>query len=129
MTYWLAAAVWVLLVTRTAAPAWEWLAILTLQADLAFIMLSAGLYKARSGYRHGRGMQFGLTNPQWGYWPLFRTWPADHWLFRAMNQMAWSTEVVAAVLMLIPPTRQLGAWLIILSFLLIARFIRFGPLL
>ncbi len=43
-----------------------------------------------------------------------------------MNQLAWGTEVVAALLMLIPATRELGAVLLILSFLFILTQIRLG---
>jgi hypothetical protein len=74
-------------------------------------------------------MELGMVNPEWGYW--WRTWSRlapDHWLFRTMNQLAWSTEVVAAGLMLLPPTRFLGALLIILSFAFIATQIRLGLL-
>jgi hypothetical protein len=43
-----------------------------------------------------------------------------------MNQLAWGTEVVAALLMLVPATRELGAILLILSFLFILTQIRLG---
>ena len=43
-----------------------------------------------------------------------------------MNQLAWGTEVVAALLMLVPATRELGALLLIGSFLFILTQIRLG---
>ena len=97
------------------------------QVDFAFIMISAGLYKLLSGYRAGFGMQFGMVNPEWGYWPAFwRDWPPAHPLFRFLNEMAWSTELFAGVLMLLPPTRMLGALAILVSFVFIATQIRLG---
>ena len=40
--------------------------LLVLQVDLAFIMLSAGVYKFTAGYPHNHGMELGLCNPMWG---------------------------------------------------------------
>ena len=129
MTYWVGAAIAVLLWTRALAPAWQWLALLVVQADFAFIMLSSGLYKLRAGYFHGDGMQFGMANPQWGYWSAgYLRWPPDHWLFRTLNHLAWSTEIASGALLLVPATRHLGAWLIVASFLFIATQIRLGTL-
>ena len=91
-----------------AGPA-QRLALLVLQVDLAFIMLSAGIYKFTAGYPRNHGMELGLCNPMWGYWwTLVRRASAWHPVFWTMNQLAWGTEVVAALLMLIPPTRVLG---------------------
>ena len=98
-----------------------------LQVDLAFIMLSAGVYKFTAGYPRNHGMELGLCNPMWGYW--WRWYAArrpDSAVFWTMNQLAWGTEVVAAVLMLIPPTRELGGLLLIVSFLFILTQIRLG---
>ncbi len=103
------------------------LALLVLQVDLAFIMLSAGVYKFTAGYPHNHGMELGLCNPMWGYWwKWYAARRPDSAVFWTMNQLAWGTEVVAAVLMLIPPTRELGAVLLILSFLFILTQIRLG---
>jgi hypothetical protein len=72
-------------------------------------------------------MEFGLANPEWGYWwRWYCRMAPGHWVFRTLNHLAWSTEIVAALLMLIPPTRELGAALIIASFLFIATQIRLG---
>jgi hypothetical protein len=129
MTYWLGAVVLLLEYTSRHAPAQRPLALLVAQADFAFIMLSAGLYKLSAGYARNYGMELGLANPAWGYW--WRTYaglPPGHSVFRVMNQLAWSTEVVAAILMLVPPTRFLGGLLIVGSFLFIATQIRLGLL-
>ena len=127
LAYWLGAAVLLLEYTRRAAPDLQGLALLALQVDFALIMLSAGFYKCSAGYRRNEGMELGMVNPEWGYWPQFwgRMRP-DSAVFRVFNQLAWSTEVVAAVLMLSPPTRFAGGLLILLSFIFIATQIRLG---
>ncbi len=50
----------------------------------------------------------------------------SHLVFKLFNQMAWMTEVVAGVLMLLPPTRFAGGALMLLSFVFIATQIRLG---
>lgn len=99
MTYWLAAAVFLLEYTRHLAPNLQTLALLTVQLDFAFIIGSAGIYKLTAGYAADNGMDLGLVNPQWGYWwRCYRRMRSGHWVFRAMNHAAWSTEIVAALL-------------------------------
>ena len=127
MTYWVGAAVFLLEFTARVAPERRGLALLVLQVDFAFIMLSAGLYKLSAGYPRNFGMEFGLANPQWGYWwRRYAAMPPGHWIVWMLNQLAWTTEVVAALLMLVPATRFLGALLIIGSFAFIATHIRLG---
>ncbi len=129
LTYWLAGAVFLLELMRRIAPDVASLALLVLQTDFALIMLSAGLYKLSAGYARNEGMEFGLVNPEWGYW--WRSWmrlPPGHWLFRTLNHLAWGTEVVAALCMLLPPTRVWGGALLIVSFAFIATQIRLGLL-
>ncbi len=127
ITFWLGAAVFLLEITARYAPDLRALALLTLQIDFACIMISAGVYKLLSGYRTGAGMELGMVNPEWGYWPSFwKRWPPAHPLFRVFNEMAWGTEVIAGVLMLLPPTRPIGALAILLSFVFIATQIRLG---
>jgi hypothetical protein len=124
---WLALAVLLLEYTRTYAPDQQSLALLVLQVDFACIMLSAGVYKFSAGYRSNNGMELGMVNPEWGYW--WRFWSRrrpDGWWFRMFNELAWSTEVIAALLMLLPPTRLLGGMLILVTFVFIASQIRLG---
>lgn len=129
MTYWLAAAVFLLEVARRAAPELLPLTVLTLQVDFAFIMLSAGIYKLSAGYARNHGMELGMANPAWGYWwSIWSRIAPGHWIFRSLNHLAWSTEVAAAILMVIPATRPVGAALIMLSFVFIATQIRLGVL-
>ena len=124
---WLAAAVLLVELTRRHIPELQGLAIVALQIDFALIMLAAGVYKLMAGYRHGDGMELGMVNPQWGYWgPQWAKVSPRHPVFRFFNEMAWGTEVVAGVLMLLPQTRFIGAMLILLSFIFIATQIRLG---
>src|SRR5207302_4986633 len=117
VTYWLAGAVLLLEYTAQYAPDVAPLALLTLQVDFALIFLSAGVYKFTAGYPRNFGMELGLVKPEWGYWASrYGRLPPSHWAFWLINQLAWSTEVIAAVCMLIPQTRLLGGLLIILSF-------------
>ena len=127
MTYWLAAAVFLLELTASVAPSAHRLALLVLQIDYALIMLSAGIYKLSAGYPRNFGMEFGLANPEWGYWwRRYAAVPPGHWIIWTLNQLAWTTEVVAALLMLLPATRFVGALLSIGSFAFIATHIRLG---
>ena len=129
MTYWMAVGVFLLEYTTVYAPYLRALTLLVLQADFAFIMLSAGVYKMTSGYAHNHGMEFGMVNPMWGYWHRFYSrLSTRQLLFRGLNQSAWSLEVLSALLMLWPATRFLGALLIVGSFLFIACTIRLALL-
>jgi hypothetical protein len=127
IAYWLAVAVLLLEYTRRLAPEIHGLALLALQVDFALIMLSAGTYKLSSGYHENDGMELGMVNPEWGYWSRFwsRLPPRSVW-FRLCNEAAWQTEIVGALLMLVPPTRFLGGLLILLGFIFIATQIRLG---
>jgi hypothetical protein len=127
MTYWMAAAVFLLELTRQLSVELQSLALWVLQIDYALIMLSAGVYKVTAGYVRNQGMELGMVNPQWSpWWRRYATLPPGHWGFKLLNHLAWSTEIVAAILLLIPPTRPLGALLIIVSFIFIATQIRLG---
>jgi hypothetical protein len=129
MTYWLAGAVFLLELSGRLAPEVQALALLALQVDFACIILSAGVYKLSAGYAKNEGMEYGLVNPKWGYWwRTYATLSPRHRLFLTLNHLAWATEVVAAVLMLLPPTRPLGGLLIAMSFAFIATQIRLGLL-
>ena len=127
MAYWTGLAVFLLEYTGRFAPDLRSVALLVLQVDLAFIMLSAGVYKFTAGYPRNHGMELGLCNPMWGYWwRWYAARPPDSTIFWTMNQLAWGTEIVAALLMLIPSTRELGGALLTVSFLFILTQIRLG---
>lgn len=129
MTYWLGWAVFLLELITAVAPTVLPFTVLLLQVDFALIMLSAGLYKIASGYPRNMGMQFGMANPEWGYWwRAYQKLPPNHWLYRFCNHCAWSIQTIASLLLLVPPTRSIGALLIIGSFLFVATQIRLSLL-
>lgn len=127
VAYWMGFAVFLLEYAARLAPGLQPLALLVVQVDLALIMLSAGVYKATAGYLRNHGMELGLANPMWGYWwrAYIRVRP-NHPGIWTMNQFAWGTEVVGAILMLLPWTRELGGLLISISFVYILTQIRLG---
>jgi uncharacterized membrane protein YphA (DoxX/SURF4 family) len=127
LTYWLGAAVCLLEVTSRHAPAARPLAISALRLDFAAILLSAGFYKLTAGYARGEGMELGLVNPQWGrWWRFWRKLPTRHPVFLALDHLAWSTEIVAAIFLLVPALRPLGALLVAGSFAFVGTQIRLG---
>ncbi|HKG47392.1 MAG TPA: hypothetical protein VKB02_11730 [Pyrinomonadaceae bacterium] len=129
MAYWLGAVVFLLEYALHHQPALLSLVVLVAQADFAFIMLSAGIYKFTAGYASNHGMEGGMVNPQWGYWWwLYQKLSPRHPLFPFLNHMAWSLEVIAGVLMLLPPTRFIGGLLMLGSFAFIATHIRLALL-
>lgn len=127
MLYWLGAAVFLLELTSRRTPSERSLALWVLQVDFALIFLSAGIYKLCSGYASNHGMQLGLANPAWCHgWRFYRRLPLDHVAFRVLNHLAWSTEILAALLMLWPTTRLLGAAVVFASFLVLVTQLRLG---
>jgi hypothetical protein len=74
-------------------------------------------------------MEGGMVNPQWGYWWwIYQKLSPRHPLFPFLNHLAWSLEVIAGVLMLLPPARFIGALLMLGSFVFIATHIRLALL-
>ncbi len=129
MTYWLGGVIFFLEYARVFAPHLGPLTLAAAQLDFALIMLSSGIYKALSGYPRNNGMEYGLVNPQWAYdWKFFRKFSPDHFWFKFQNQCAWSLQILAAILMMIPQTKLWGALLIMGSFVLVRAQIRLGLL-
>lgn len=129
MTYWLAACVFFLeyAATYDRSGTVRSAAIFAFRLDFAVIMLCAGTYKSLAGYAQNDGMELGMINPWWGYWGrLYGRLRPSHWLFRTFNHLAYVTEIVAGLLMLVPATQLLGAFLILSSFAFIALHIRLG---
>jgi len=105
------------------------LALQVLQADFALIYLSSGFYKFSAGYPQNHGMEIGMANPAWGYWwKTYMNMPPSHGLFRFLNHLAWSSQILAGILMLFPPTRFIGGMIIIGMFIFIATQIRLALL-
>lgn len=129
VVYWLGAAVFVLELTRTYAPAIQPLALVALQVDLGCIMLIAGTYKLTAGYARNEGMELGLANPQWGYWwrRYSRVTPT-HLGLRLLNHLAWSTEIAIGLLTFLPRGRAWAGALLFTTFAFIATQIRLSLL-
>jgi len=129
IAYWLSACVFFLEFTQAINPSGDLrsLAILLFRLDFAVILISAGLYKLLGGYPKNEGMEYGMVNPLWGYWwQSYRRFRPNLALFRALNHLAYLTEIVAGLLLIFPLTRIAGAVLLFLTFLFIATQIRLG---
>lgn len=97
--------------------------------DFGFIMFSAGFYKLMAGYAKGDGMELGMVNPMWGYFPSFsRKISPKSPVFWVLNQMGWSFEILGAILMFSSVTREIGALIIMASFIFVGTQIRLGLL-
>lgn len=126
---WLAVAVLLLEFTSLPGTLTElrYAAIRMLRVDFGCIFLSAGVYKYLSGYRSGAGMEYGMANPMWGYWHRkVAQLPPSSVLFKVLNFLAWSTEMVAAALMLVPAFMGWGGLFFAVIFVFIAVQIRLG---
>lgn len=129
MLYWLGALVFMLEYTSQFDEQGTLRAIVLLafKVDFAVIFLCAGQYKLFSGYPQNNGMERGMVNPWWGYWwKQYRTLPPKHWVFRTLNHLAYTTELVTGALMLIPLYSEWGALILAGTFVFIGCNIRLG---
>lgn len=101
--------------------------------DLGTIILCSGTYKALSGYMRGEGMEYGLSNPFWGY--LFRWFRArrpSHIAFRVQDIWAPIAQISTGLSLLlgtvIPELRVVGGALCIASFAYLLPMVRLGRL-
>jgi hypothetical protein len=125
IAYWLGLAVFLLEYTSHRSVHLHSLALLVLQLDFSLIIFSAGFYKYKSGYFRGDGFDFGLVNPMWCYWHrFFKNKSAVS--FRLLNHLAWSSQILCAVLMLLPPTRFFGGGIEFVTYIFIGTQIRLG---
>lgn len=125
--YWMGALVMFLEAGRHLDPSGRVLtaAVLVFQVDYALIQMCAGSYKSVCGYANNKGMQLGMVNPFWGHhYRFFKNWAPEHPVFRFLNHSAFRVQIVAALLMLFPPTRWWGALMIAGSFLFVLTQIR-----
>lgn len=130
--YWLGAVTFLLELGRHMDPTGRILAVLVLvaQVDFALIQLCAGSYKSVCGYSANAGMQLGMANPFWGHhWRFYSKMRPDHPVFVFLNQVSYRVQIGAALLMLFPSTRLIGALIIAASFLGVMTQIRLGFLL
>lgn len=105
------------------------LILLAFQLDMALMMLDTGINKIFHGYRTNEGMNYGMVNPAWGYWPnFFRHFKTGNILFHFCNHNAYIFQIAGAACMLIPPLQWLGGAIIAFSFLVVKTMIRLGVL-
>jgi hypothetical protein len=97
--------------------------------DFGLILLCSGIYKCVAGYLRGEGMEYGLSNPMWGYaFDFFRRLRPSNLLLRLQDAFAASCQVVMGVCMVVPPLRPVGALLCMGSFLFLMPLVRLGRL-
>lgn len=97
--------------------------------DFATIMITAGIYKIGAGYRKGTGIEYGMVNPQWSYFPeQLRHIPIKirSVVFRLLNESSWLLEIFGGALLVFHKSRWLGAVLIALIFISLIPMIRLG---
>jgi hypothetical protein len=97
--------------------------------DFATIMVTAGIYKIGAGYRKGTGIEYGMVNPQWSYFPeQLRHIPIKirSLVFRLLNESSWLLEIFGGTLLVFHISRWLGAVLIALTFVCLIPIIRLG---
>ncbi len=105
------------------------LVVLAFRVDFGIMMMDSAINKIGHGYPRNLGMNFGMANPAWSYWPkLFKPLPMNHPLFTFMNHSAWFFQILGGLCLLIPPVQWMGALIIVLSFLLVKCIIRLGVL-
>ena len=93
--------------------------------DFACILIVAGIAKIAAGYARNDGLQMGLANPSWGRYPaLFRRLRADAPIVRAINHLAYLSELLAGIALLVPALAPYGALVVTSSFLVVGRVIR-----
>lgn len=127
MTYWMSALTALLAIAPIidSTGRLRGVAVLAFRVDYALIMFMAGIYKLSAGYARGDGFERGLVNPWWGWWHTRLRRLSPHTaLFRVLNHLGWSTEVICGILFLIPLTAPYAAVVFALSFLMIGAAIR-----
>ncbi len=107
----------------------RWLILLTFQIDYGIMMMDSGFNKIMHRYPQNDGMNYGMANPAWGYWPdFFRKLPPQHWFFKFTNHSAYSFQILGGLCMLIPPVQWVGAFIIAFGFWIVSTQIRLGVL-
>jgi len=104
-------------------------ALRVVRIDFGVVLLCSGTYKSLSGYLRGEGMEYGLANPFWGYWfRWFARVRPSHPFFVVQDRGAAITQVLMGVLLILPPTRPLGALLCMGAFFYLLFTVRLGRL-
>lgn len=98
-----------------------------IEAGLIFFI--SGMYKRKSGYSSGRGINVGLVNPQWSYAPKFwKKIKLDSPIFFLLNLLSIWGEIIGAVLLILPGLDKPGSLILILMFFAVAFWVRLGIL-
>lgn len=105
--------------------------LLIYRVDLSLIMICAGLYKSLAGYLKNEGMEYGVSNPLWGYhFQLFKSLNCNSLFFKIQNWFGSIGELIIGILLLIPnkSVQAVGAVGFIICFLYVIPTVRLGRL-
>jgi hypothetical protein len=100
-----------------------------LLVELGFIFLVSGIYKITAGYISGQGMNIGLNNPQWAYFPnLFQKLTEHSFITKLLNYISVYGEILGGVLLISIKFQMVGAIIIAFMFLGVSLLVRLGNL-
>ena len=103
--------------------------VLLMKWDFAIIMLSACIYKYKTGYLKGRGIEYGLKNEMWTWaHRIFQNFPNNSFIFRILNFLSIIVEFLVFLFLLLPGFDSYAAILLALMFLFLFAFVRLGTL-
>lgn len=97
--------------------------------ELGIIFIVSGFYKFFSGYRKWRGIEVGLYNPLWSYYPRF--WiqlRQKKKLIPIVNFFSVWGEILGGLLLLHPTYNVYGALIISIMFIFVMLNVRLGSL-
>lgn len=98
-------------------------------AEIGIVFLVSGLYKLTSGYQRGRGMNVGMCNPQWSYFPLaWKGFNQNAFQTSILNGIAVYGEIVGGIFLLSFKLQHIGSFIIATMFLGVAVTVRLGNL-
>ncbi len=97
--------------------------------ELGVIFLVSGIYKISAGYTSGRGINIGLNNPQWAYFPnLFNRLTSQNFMTKILNYISVYGEIVGGILLISVKFQIAGSIIIAIMFLGVALMVRLGNL-
>lgn len=100
-----------------------------ISTEIGLIFIVSAIYKIQSGYRTDRGINVGLVNPQWSYFPNFWQKISPFSIkYKILNFMSIYMELLGGIFLCIPKTQIAGFTLITLTFLAVATTVRLGVL-
>ena len=100
-----------------------------ISTEIGLIFVVSAVYKIKSGYLTDRGINIGLVNPQWSYFPNFWQKISPFSIkFKILNFLSIYMELLGGIFLCIPKTQVAGFTLITLTFLAVATTVRLGVL-